>query len=95
MERAARLGQEDGPVTALEERHTERLFQLADLTADGAVGQVEFVGRAHKAAKPCGGLEEPDRAQPVHRRQIAHLSGFLTVFGEYISVVWPYPVWRE
>src|SRR5437762_12704245 len=87
MQGAPRLGQEDGPVAALEQCHAERLLQLANLAADRAVGQVQFVRSPHETLVPRRGLEETDPAQPVHA--CLDVSVYLTDFHEYKWVVGP------
>jgi hypothetical protein len=67
MQRLACFGQENRPVAPFEQRYAQRVFQLPDLAADGAVRQVEFFGRAGEILVPRRRLEEADPAQPVHR----------------------------
>ncbi|MDQ1094706.1 hypothetical protein QE400_004119 [Xanthomonas sacchari] len=46
---------------ALEQDHAEETFQAADLAADGAFGQDQFLGRARETAMPGRRLERHER----------------------------------
>jgi hypothetical protein len=62
-------GQSDTAALAGDQRLAERFFQQAQLTADGAVSDVQLLGGAAHAAQPGSGLEG---AQGVEGRQVAH-----------------------
>ncbi|MNR51258.1 hypothetical protein D3C85_1709080 [compost metagenome] len=61
MQSFAFRGEQDFPGQALEQGHLEPTFQLLDLLAHGALGDVQFLRRARKAAATRNGLEA---AQP-------------------------------
>jgi hypothetical protein len=65
LQQLARIGQEPAAgfrkhhalAHPLEQRHAELGLQIPDLTADGALGQVELAPRLSDAAMACGTLE--------------------------------------
>nr|WP_313808166.1 hypothetical protein [Sphingobium sp.] len=57
------LGHLDFVSDAVEQLDVQQFFKLADLVADGALGQIEFDGRAREAAMSRCGLK---RAEPRH-----------------------------
>ncbi|MNM94446.1 hypothetical protein D3C81_1068500 [compost metagenome] len=62
----ALIRQADAPADALGQGKTDALFELADLVADGAAGQVQFTGCDRHAA--CAG-NRIQRAKGCHRRK--------------------------
>src|SRR5690606_24046800 len=51
---------------AVEQFRADERFQLADLAADGALGEAEFQTGARKAAKPGGAVEGNQRIEGRH-----------------------------
>ena len=70
----AGIGERDPLAHAHEQRQAELILDLADLAADGALGEVQLGGRPGEAFMPGGGLESQKRAErgdePALRRQI-------------------------
>ena len=60
---AARLGEEHGPMAALEETDSQVLLQGPDLAADGGLGQVQLLGGLGEALEPGRRLEGEEAGQ--------------------------------
>ena len=69
MQQAPLGGEKHGPVAPLEQCHAQGLLQLADLPADGAVGDVQPLGGLGKAAGLGGSIEIAQRRQGDAREQ--------------------------
>ncbi|GLQ94113.1 hypothetical protein GCM10007901_30640 [Dyella acidisoli] len=65
----AHRGEDDTATLTNYERLAERIFQQAQLAADGTVGDVQFLSSAADAAEPGRGLEG---TQGIEGRQVAH-----------------------
>ena len=66
---APALVEADPAVEAVEQGGAEMDFEHADAVGDGGGGDAEFLGGAHEALVPGGGIEE---AQAIERRQGTH-----------------------
>ncbi len=54
---AARISEEDGPVSPLEETDSQVVLQRSDLAAYGSLGQVQLLSGPYGAPEPGGILE--------------------------------------
>lgn len=68
---------------AFEQRHAERVLQMADLLRDRALGDADLVGRRAEVQVPRGHLE---RAERIQRRQAAGLSGGHVEAGQIVDL---------
>ncbi|MNR21826.1 hypothetical protein D3C85_1387470 [compost metagenome] len=78
---AARRGEVHGPGSALEQALAEKVFQMAHLAADRALGDAELLGRQGKAQMPGGSLEGHEAVERRHWLNFhGHANRFVVVF---------------